>query len=303
MNESTALPTAPAHGTTASGSPSTLVDTRGPAALAERSRVARTINLASASVPLALAGAGLLAMVTGQRRTGASLFGAAIGLGAVRWQMQRLFTETVASAHVGWVGDVELRQYEPQVRVETLVEGVPWPDALEVGFRRLAGYIFGDNSANERIAMTTPVFASILTDADVAHEAHSIAFVMPGDRLLESMPTPFDPRVHIRGTPAHTLATLRFNGDYKSNLPVEVARDLLSRLRAADLTAMGDVMFAGYDPPTTLPALRRNEVAVQIDVRRRALLDGATPTAPPTPLEDDDDDDLEDEDGRSSDVE
>ena len=52
--------------------------------------------------------------------------------------------------------DFELRQYEPYIVAETLVEG-DFSDVGNEGFRRLAGYIFGKNRKEESIDMTAPV--------------------------------------------------------------------------------------------------------------------------------------------------
>ncbi len=54
------------------------------------------------------------------------------------------------------VGEVEIREYRPRIAAETTVEADEEP-ARNEGFRRLARYIFGGNTATTKIAMTAPV--------------------------------------------------------------------------------------------------------------------------------------------------
>ena len=53
-------------------------------------------------------------------------------------------------------GDFELRQYEPQIVAETLVEG-DFQDVGNEGFRRLYDYISGKNRKQQTIPMTASV--------------------------------------------------------------------------------------------------------------------------------------------------
>jgi hypothetical protein len=50
----------------------------------------------------------------------------------------------------------EVRQYEPQIVAETLVEG-NFEEVGNQGFRRLFAYISGDNQRTQSIPMTAPV--------------------------------------------------------------------------------------------------------------------------------------------------
>ncbi|CAN5749964.1 hypothetical protein BH09ACT7_BH09ACT7_31960 [soil metagenome] len=55
---------------------------------------------------------------------------------------------------------VEIRHYGPRIAAQTTIFDSDEADpqaALSAGFRRLAGYIFGKNHRNTKIAMTAPV--------------------------------------------------------------------------------------------------------------------------------------------------
>jgi len=53
-------------------------------------------------------------------------------------------------------GEFEIRSYPSLLVAETLVDA-DYTEAGSIGFKRLAGYIFGGNTRREKMAMTTPV--------------------------------------------------------------------------------------------------------------------------------------------------
>lgn len=200
--------------------------------------------------------------------------GAFLGLGAVRWQLARLFLDEPAHEVERRDGAFEVRRYAPFVRAETDVSAVRWDDALREGFRRLAGYIFGRNLARERIGMTAPVTSSsrrekLAMTTPVMMQAraggHVIAFVMPPGRSVDDLPMPADERVHLEEIPARRVAVLRFRGGYDGTRTLEKQTELLALVRREGLRARGAPSFAGYDPPWTLPWLRRQEVWVEVE--------------------------------------
>ena len=65
-------------------------------------------------------------------------------------------TEEAKYAVLEKEGHFELRQYEPCIAAETLVEG-DFDEVGNAGFRRLFRYISGDNQAKMPISMTSPV--------------------------------------------------------------------------------------------------------------------------------------------------
>lgn len=229
-----------------------------------RARRARWAGRVSLALPVlgAAAGAWLLSRERSLRGVGFGALGAALGLGFARWQLQRFVTESVEYEVEATLGDVELRTYPEQVWAETVVEHATWNDGLSEGFKRLAGYIFGDNQATERLGMTAPVLATVGAPSEVT--SRTVAFVMPADRTLAELPKPRDPRVSLRVVPERLVAALVFRGNYKSGLPAEKREELLEKLHAAGMESKGEATFAGYDPPSTLPALRRNEVLVEL---------------------------------------
>jgi hypothetical protein len=60
-------------------------------------------------------------------------------------------------------GNIELRDYPAMIIAETEVAGER-KQAIQAGFRAIAGYIFGGNQSSEKIAMTAPVLQGVTGD-------------------------------------------------------------------------------------------------------------------------------------------
>lgn len=171
---------------------------------------------------------------------------------------------TVEARH----GAFEVRRYAPRVVAETVVSGTRDRAASE-GFRRVAGYIFGGNRRRQSIAMTAPVSqrgggVRIAMTAPVAQRGDgdrwTVAFTMPSSFTLDALPVPDDARVVLREVPAQRVAVVRFANSSDDDT-VRARSDELARWVAAQgLDAVGDPELNRYDPPWTLPFLRRNEV-------------------------------------------
>jgi hypothetical protein len=226
---------------------------------AHNDRRARAIGFAAAAfvTPLAL-GAGVGALLR-SRRAGLLAGGiSAAALAAFRWQLQRLFTDEPAYVVERRIGELEIRRYAPRIEAHTRLTVPDFETALDEGFRRLATYIFGDNDAEQELAMTTPVLTTPRAST------HTVAFVMPPDRTLATLPRPGDDRIKLVHVPTRRIAALRFRGRYSDETMLEQTRRLHELVAANDLETKGQPMFAGFDPPSTLPWLRRTEMWIEL---------------------------------------
>jgi hypothetical protein len=170
----------------------------------------------------------------------------------------------------------EVREYEALVIAETLVdEG--FDDAGNIAFRRLFGYISGDNAKASEIAMTAPVMArdenrasgeKISMTAPVTGEETTLgwrfAFVLPSQYTLASAPQPTNPDVRLSEVPARKVAVVRYSGSWSEKAYAENLKLLQQWMRQNRLQADSLPRVAGYDPPWTLPFLRRNEVMIDL---------------------------------------
>jgi hypothetical protein len=170
----------------------------------------------------------------------------------------------------------ELRSYAPMILAEVQVEG-DLDEASSQGFRLIAAYIFGQNQVSEKIAMTAPVAveeqtvksAKIAMTAPVNIESNAgqwtVSFVMPSEYTMDTLPKPLNSKVQLKQIPAVKRAVITFSGFYNHQKVDEKTLELEEWVKTKNLQATGTPKFARYNPPWTLPFMRRNEI--QIDVR------------------------------------
>jgi DNA gyrase inhibitor GyrI len=154
-------------------------------------------------------------------------------------------------------GNIELRDYPSLIVAETEVTGER-KAAIQTGFRAIAGYIFGGNQSSERIAMTAPVLQH------AAGNRWTVRFVMPRSKLLANLPKPNDARVRLIELPAARFAVIRFAGTADEESLTKNTEQLLRFLQSRPLNTIGTPIYAFYNPPWTLPFLRRNEVMLEV---------------------------------------
>jgi len=169
----------------------------------------------------------------------------------------------------------ELRSYAPMILAEVKVEG-DLEEASSQGFRLIAAYIFGQNQVSEKIAMTTPVAiegqtpksAKIAMTSPVNIESNAgqwiVSFVMPAQYTMESLPKPLNSKVQLRQIPAVKRAVIGFSGFYNANKVAERTLELEEWMKTKNLQAASAPKFARYNPPWTLPFMRRNEIMIDI---------------------------------------
>lgn len=170
---------------------------------------------------------------------------------------------------------IELREYEAYLVAETEVTGSR-AEAGNAGFRRLAGYIFGKNEGERKIAMTAPVAqqegARIAMTAPVTQQEAPgpggstwlIQFMMPSSLDRASVPVPLDPAIRFREVPARRVAALRYSGTWSEERYLEKLAELRAAMAAAGLRAAGEPVWARYDPPWMPWFLKTNEILVEV---------------------------------------
>jgi effector-binding domain-containing protein len=163
------------------------------------------------------------------------------------------------------IGNTEIRRYPRLViaRVDGYGDG---------GFNILFRFITGNNRQKSDIAMTAHVVSEqIAMTAPVLSETGSIAFIMPEGFTLETTPEPLDDRVKIVEIPERVVAALKFSGRWSNSIFKKKSEELLAEIENAGLKVAGQVFSMRYNGPYTPWFMRRNEVAVPVELPQPAL--------------------------------
>jgi transposase len=172
-------------------------------------------------------------------------------------------------------GNFEIREYASYLVAEVFMEGEDFDEASGDGFRILADYIFGNNlsrssavqmagkaeAASENIAMTAPV----QMDQGEQPDQWRMAFSLPSKWNLKTAPVPNDQRVNLREVLPERMVVLQFSGRMGAHDLEEKEQELRQWATKQGITVVGSVRTARYDPPWTLPFLRKNEVQLKVE--------------------------------------
>ena len=172
-------------------------------------------------------------------------------------------------------GDFELRQYQPMLIAEVLVDG-DMDQASGKGFRLIADYIFGNNitkiGSSKKIKMTAPVTIeprseeismTIPVSLKNISGRWQVSFVMPSKYTIDTIPLPNNKKIMLRKIPARKVAVLEFSGFVNEKNTANRTQELLKWMEDNNLISSGSIELSRYDPPWTLPFLRRNEIIVE----------------------------------------
>ncbi len=150
----------------------------------------------------------------------------------------------------------EIRHYPEAIAISSSKNG-SYSSTSGENFRVLAGYIFGGNEKNQKIAMTAPV--RISQDGN----ENTMRFYMPSDMIYDSMPKPNNPAIHIHKTNNRYTASLEFGGYANDTRIARKTEELKSILEDKGYNYSEDFEFFGYNPPYQL-INRRNEIIVEL---------------------------------------
>ncbi|MGK0367481.1 MAG: hypothetical protein ACI9QD_000617 [Thermoproteota archaeon] len=167
----------------------------------------------------------------------------------------------------------EIRQYMPYIVAEASVEG-NYDESSGDAFRILAGYIFGKNKGNNKISMTSPVeskqepYKIAMTAPVTMYQSGknlTMSFSMPSKYTLKELPKPLDSRIKFREIKEKVVAVHRFSWLSSKDKNDKKAKELRQWLKkSGKYTYNNSYSYAGYNPPWTIPFLRRNEVLIQL---------------------------------------
>lgn len=120
----------------------------------------------------------------------------------------------------------------------------------------MAGYIFGGNEKNQKIAMTSPVAMSL-------EDSMTMMFLVPKQFTKEDLPAPIGKDIEFTEMPEKTLAAITFGGWADSDKIEKYKKQLTEALDAQGIAYTENFYFLGYNPPFEMVG-RKNEVIVEL---------------------------------------
>lgn len=176
----------------------------------------------------------------------------------------------------------EVRKYSSYITANVSVDmDDDYDDAKSRAFKKLASYIFGGNTKNNKISMTAPVVVKaeesesgtkismtspVIMKAD--DKKMTMSFMMPSEYQMNELPTPNDSDITFQTVPERILAVVRYSGISSEKVENKKSKALYEWLEETEYEVKSTPVFAGYNPPWTIPFMRRNEVMVEVSVKK-----------------------------------
>ena len=167
--------------------------------------------------------------------------------------------------------NIEIRQYPPLIIAEVKTAGSRQA-SISDGFRILADFIFGNNEGEKRLSINGPITQQegikIAMTAPVQQEKTdaewAISFIMPSKFSIDTIPNPINDRIKIIQIPSKRYAVITFSGRSTEENLTKHTNELGKYMNGSSYSKVGNAKYAFYNPPWTLPFLRRNEVQFEI---------------------------------------
>ena len=150
----------------------------------------------------------------------------------------------------------EVRSYEASLFTAVDLTNSGYRETSSKGFSILAGYIFGGNDKQEKIAMTSPVSMSL-------DDSMTMMFMVPKSKAKEDLPQPDQAQIEFREEPAKKMAAIAFGGWANDDKIAEYKEKLKTALAAEGIAYSNRFYFFGYNAPYEV-LNRKNEVVVEL---------------------------------------
>lgn len=150
----------------------------------------------------------------------------------------------------------EIRTYEARLFTSVQLPASAYKESSNKGFSILAGYIFGSNETNEKIAMTSPVSMSL-------EDSMTMMFMVPKKYQKETLPQPNQSQIAFKEEPAKTMAAISFSGWANDEKIATYKERLKAALDTEGIPYTNRFYFFGYNAPYEA-FNRKNEVVVEL---------------------------------------
>lgn len=150
----------------------------------------------------------------------------------------------------------EIRKYEASLFTSVKLSTNEYKKGSRKGFSVLAGYIFGGNETNEKIAMTSPVAMSL-------EDSMTMMFMVPKNLKKENLPKPNASNIEFREELAKKVAAITFGGWANDKRIEKYKAKLIAALEEEGVNHTNRFYLLGYNPPFDLFG-RKNEIIVEL---------------------------------------
>lgn len=150
----------------------------------------------------------------------------------------------------------EVRKYDPALFSSVKLSKKGYKASASEGFRILAGYIFGNNESNEKIAMTSPVVMEM-------GDTTKMKFMVPKGYNLNNLPNPTNSNIVFEKQEEKIIAAIRFDGWADDEKIEKYTTILKNELLKEKISFINKFSFLGYNPPYEV-INRRNEIVVEL---------------------------------------
>ncbi len=150
----------------------------------------------------------------------------------------------------------EIRKYPELVVATTILPPGNYASNSRLGFKKIAAYIFGNNSDKSQIAMTSPVQMDLQKNS-------SMTFFMPPNLSISKLPKPVNNDVSVEMQASRTVAAIQFSGWASDDILQEKFAELKALLKQQNIEFIDNYNYLGYNPPFQLTN-RKNEVIIEV---------------------------------------
>ena len=164
--------------------------------------------------------------------------------------------ETYAFKIIDSYETIEIRQYEASLFTSVQMPSNNYRKTSSKGFSVLAGYIFGGNDKEEKIAMTSPVAMSL-------KDSTTMLFLVPKKYTRDNLPVPNDSSIEFKDVPEKKVAAISFGGWANDSKIASFKKKLIDVLESKGIQYTDNFYFLGYNAPMEV-FNRKNEIIVEL---------------------------------------
>ena len=165
--------------------------------------------------------------------------------------------ETYAFTIIDSYETIEIRQYEASLFTSVQMSSNNYRKTSSKGFSVLAGYIFGGNDKEEKIAMTSPVAMSL-------KDSTTMMFLVPKKYTRDNLPVPNDSSIEFKDVPEKKVAAISFGGWANDSKIASFKKKLIDVLNSKGIKYTDNFYFLGYNAPMEV-FNRKNEIIVELE--------------------------------------